>query len=70
MSTELKTDSSCRYMLYRKEDYSKGIFFTREEKRAVEAGYKFTMAAYRGWRRCFNEGSRSDINTARRRAAI
>jgi hypothetical protein len=46
MSTELKTDSWCRYMLYRKEDYSKGIFFTREEKRAVEAGYKFTMAAY------------------------
>src|ERR1700677_2094465 len=46
MSKELKTDSCCRYMLYRKEDYSKGIFFTREEKRAVEAGYKFTMAAY------------------------
>ena len=46
MSTELKTDSWCRYMLYRKEDYSKGIFFTREEKRAVEAGSKFTMAAY------------------------
>jgi hypothetical protein len=46
MSTELKTESWYRYMLYRKEDYSKGIFFTREEKRDVEAGCKFTMAAY------------------------
>lgn len=47
MATELKADSWRRYMLYRADDSSLMPFASRDQKRAaMEAGKKFTMAAY------------------------
>jgi len=46
MATLFKTDLWQQYMLYRKDDYSRTIFFSREQKKAVEAGKKFVTRAY------------------------
>ena len=45
--TELKTDTSQRWMMYSKATYEGGrIFLTAEQKQAVEEGKKFTLRAY------------------------
>lgn len=46
-STELKTDSLQRWMLYSKDAYGGGRnFLTTEQKQAVEDGKKFSQRAY------------------------
>ncbi|MDR5749751.1 MULTISPECIES: hypothetical protein [unclassified Caballeronia] len=45
--TELKTDSSQRWMLYRKDAYgSERIFLSTGQKQAVEEGKKYSHRAY------------------------
>jgi hypothetical protein len=45
--TELKTDSSRRWVMYVKDTYGNGrIFLTAEQKRAVAEGKKFSQGAY------------------------
>jgi hypothetical protein len=44
--TELKTDAWHRYMLYRREDYTRSLMASDEERRAIEAGQKYTLGAY------------------------
>lgn len=45
--TELKTDSSHRWMIYTKDAYGSGnYFFTAEQKQAVEEGKRYAERAY------------------------
>jgi hypothetical protein len=46
VETELKADSWYRYMLYRREAYTRSVIASDEEREAIEAGQKFALAAY------------------------
>ena len=46
METELKADSWYRYLLYRREAYTRSVIASDEERKAIEAGQKFALAAY------------------------
>jgi hypothetical protein len=46
VETELRADSWYRYMLYRREAYTRSVIASDEERQAIEAGRKFALAAY------------------------
>jgi hypothetical protein len=46
VETELKADSWYRYLLYRREAYTRSVIASDEERKAIEAGQKFALAAY------------------------
>jgi len=46
MTTELKTDSWHRYTLYRRDVYMRSMFDDATKQAAIEAGRKYTLAAY------------------------